>query len=140
MLQVLSNLSHKGTPHLRRTRAFLCIVVLITVNFVSGVKAETPTQRYEFDIEQKTRIEQHKVMQQQSKQSQNGEIQTMKWVDIHDIAIELDEAHEDVDPQYVNFVDLHRWVCQLESFDDDPQRSGEKILEAIQAAWIEEAA
>ena len=63
----------------------------------------------------------------------------MIWTDINDIAIELNDSHPDVDPQYVNFVDLHRWVCELEGFDDDPERSGEKILEAIQAAWIEEA-
>lgn len=64
----------------------------------------------------------------------------MKWTDINDIAIELFDTHPDVDPQYVNFVDLHRWVCELDGFDDDPERSGEKILEAIQAAWMEEAA
>lgn len=64
----------------------------------------------------------------------------MKWTDVFDIAMALVDAHPDVDPQYVNFVDLHRWVCELEEFDDDPERSGEKILEAIQATWIEEAA
>lgn len=63
----------------------------------------------------------------------------MKWTDIHDIAMELADRHPQVDPQYVNFVDLHRWVCELDGFDDDPARSGEKILEAIQAAWLEEA-
>ena len=63
----------------------------------------------------------------------------MKWVDVQGIAIELADAHPDVDPRTVNFVDLHRWVCELDDFDDDPRRSGEKILEAIQAAWIEEA-
>lgn len=64
----------------------------------------------------------------------------MKWIDTLDIAIALTEAHPDVDPRYVRFTDLHRWVCELEEFDDDPDRSGEKILEAIQMAWIEEAA
>lgn len=64
----------------------------------------------------------------------------MKWTDVFDIAMELADEHPDVDPQYVNFVDLHRWVCELDGFDDDPERSGEKILEAIQAAWIEESA
>ena len=64
----------------------------------------------------------------------------MNWTDINDIAIELNDSRPDVDPQYVNFVDLHRWVCELEGFEGDPERSGEKILEAIQAAWIEEAA
>jgi len=63
----------------------------------------------------------------------------MKWTDVYDIAMALTDQHPDTDPQYVNFVDLHSWVCDLEDFDDDPNRSGEKILEAIQAAWIEEA-
>jgi len=62
------------------------------------------------------------------------------WTDVNDIAIELFDRYPDVDPQYVNFVDLHRWICELKGFGDDPERSGEKILEAIQAAWIEEAA
>lgn len=62
----------------------------------------------------------------------------LKWVDVHEIAIELAEAHADVDPQYVNFVDLRNWVLGLADFNDDPDRCGEKILEAIQMAWIEE--
>ncbi len=62
----------------------------------------------------------------------------LKWTDVNDIAIELDEAHPDVDPQYVRFTDLHGWVCALDGFDDDPEHSNEKILEAIQMAWIEE--
>lgn len=62
----------------------------------------------------------------------------MKWTDIHDIAIELCDAHLEVDPLRVNFVDLRQWVVDLPGFDDDPDRCGEKILEAIQAAWIEE--
>jgi FeS assembly protein IscX len=62
----------------------------------------------------------------------------MKWTDSQDIAIALAEEHPDIDPQYVNFVDLHRWVCELPGFTDDPKRSGEKILEAIQMAWIDE--
>ena len=62
----------------------------------------------------------------------------MKWTDTLDIAIELAEQHPDVDPITVNFVDLHRMVCALDGFDDDPNRSGERILEAIQMAWIEE--
>lgn len=62
----------------------------------------------------------------------------MKWTDILDIAIALDEAHPDVDPERVNFVDLRNWVMALDDFDDAPGHSGEKILEAIQAAWIEE--
>jgi FeS assembly protein IscX len=63
----------------------------------------------------------------------------MKWTDTRDIAIALSETHPDVDPGRVNFVDLRNWVLALPGFDDDPKRSGEKILEAIQATWIEEA-
>jgi len=64
----------------------------------------------------------------------------MKWTDIDDIAIALQEGHPDVDPRKIRFTDLHRWVTELEDFDDLPERSGEKILEAIQAAWIDEVA
>ena len=63
----------------------------------------------------------------------------MKWTDVLDIAIELAEAHPDVDPQYVRFTDLHAWVMALPGFEDDPNRSNEKILEAIQLAWMDEA-
>ena len=63
---------------------------------------------------------------------------SLKWTDSLDIAIELDEAHPDIDPQWVRFTDLHEWVCKLEDFDDEPDNSGEKILEAIQMAWIDE--
>ena len=63
---------------------------------------------------------------------------TLKWTDSLDIAIELDEKYPDIDPQYVNFVDLRQWVIALDEFEDDPEHSGEKILEAIQMAWIEE--
>lgn len=62
----------------------------------------------------------------------------LKWVDVLDIAIELDETHPDVDPMTVNFVDLRNWVMALDEFDDDPEHSGEKVLEAIQQAWIDE--
>ena len=62
----------------------------------------------------------------------------LKWTDIHDIAIELADSYPDVDPQYVNFVDLRKWVLELEQFSDDPERCGEKILEAIQMAWLDE--
>jgi FeS assembly protein IscX len=62
----------------------------------------------------------------------------MQWTDIEEIAIELVEAHPGVDPLTVNFVDLRDWVMALSGFDDDPNRCGEKILEAIQAAWIQE--
>jgi len=63
----------------------------------------------------------------------------MKWIDSREIAIALADAHPDADPTRVNFVELRQWVIALEGFDDDPKRSGEKILEAIQQAWIEEA-
>lgn len=62
----------------------------------------------------------------------------IKWIDTLEIAIQLDEAHPDIDPTYINFVDLRQYVIELEEFDDDPNHSGEKILEAIQMAWIEE--
>ncbi len=62
----------------------------------------------------------------------------LKWVDSLEIAIELDEKFPDVDPKFVNFVDLRQWIIELEDFDDDPEHSGERILEAVQLAWIEE--
>ncbi|WP_281984859.1 Fe-S cluster assembly protein IscX [Azonexus hydrophilus] len=64
----------------------------------------------------------------------------MKWTDINDIAIELADSQPDTDPLNVNFVDLRNWVMALPGFDDDPNRCGEKILEAIQQAWIDEVA
>jgi FeS assembly protein IscX len=63
----------------------------------------------------------------------------VKWTDSREIAIALADAHPDVDPRGVRFTDLHKWVLDLPDFDDDPKRSGEKILEAIQMAWIDEA-
>ena len=63
----------------------------------------------------------------------------MKWTDTLDVAIALSEKHPDIDPKTVRFTDLYQWVQALPGFDDDPRRCGEKILEAIQAAWIEEA-
>ncbi|MEH6469905.1 MAG: Fe-S cluster assembly protein IscX [Halopseudomonas sp.] len=62
----------------------------------------------------------------------------LKWVDTLDIAIELVEKHPDVDPYKLRFVELMEWVMALEGFDDDPKHCGEKILEAIQTAWIDE--
>jgi len=64
----------------------------------------------------------------------------MKWTDIQDIAIALADNHPEVDPKSVRFTELYEWVQQLPGFDDDPKRCGEKILEAIQQAWIEDAA
>ncbi len=62
----------------------------------------------------------------------------MIWSDSLDIAIALDEAHPDFNPSVVNFVDLRQMVIDLEGFDGDENKSGEKILEAIQMHWIEE--
>ncbi|MEY4592529.1 MAG: Fe-S assembly protein IscX [Pseudomonadota bacterium] len=62
----------------------------------------------------------------------------LKWTDINDIAIELSEAYPEQDPMRINFVDLRNWVLALPGFNDDPNHCGEKILEAIQQAWIEE--
>ena len=63
----------------------------------------------------------------------------MKWTDTRDIAIALCEKFPEVDPATVRFTDLHKWVMGLPGFDDEPNRSGEKILEAIQMTWIDEA-
>jgi FeS assembly protein IscX len=63
----------------------------------------------------------------------------MKWSDIAAIAEALYDNYPDVDPGAVRFVDLHNWVVGLDGFDDDRTRGGEKVLEAIQAAWIDEA-
>jgi FeS assembly protein IscX len=63
----------------------------------------------------------------------------MKWTDSLDIAIELAERHPDVDPKTLNFVDLMRWVMELPDFEEDEHHCGEKKLEAIQQAWIDEA-
>ena len=62
----------------------------------------------------------------------------LRWTDVHDIAIELEDAHPDVDVVNLRFIDLWKWVRDLPDFGDDPNKSNEKILEAIQAAWIEE--
>ncbi len=62
----------------------------------------------------------------------------MKWTDTREIAIALAEKFPDQDPKAVRFTDLHQWVLALPGFDDDPKRSGEKILEAIQMTWIDE--
>ncbi len=64
----------------------------------------------------------------------------MKWTDSLDIAIALAESRPDVDPRAVRFTDLRDWVLALPGFDDDPKRCGERILEAIQQCWIDEAA
>ncbi len=62
----------------------------------------------------------------------------MKWTDSLEIAIALADKHPDIDPTKIRFTDLMQWVLSLDEFDDDPKHCGEKILEAIQMAWIEE--
>ena len=62
----------------------------------------------------------------------------MRWTDVNDIAIELTEAHPDINPLSVRFTDLRQWVMDLPGFDDDPEHCGEKVLEAIQMAWLDE--
>ena len=62
----------------------------------------------------------------------------LKWSDSLDIAIALEEKHSDKDNINLRYTDLHKWITELEEFEDDPSASNEKILEAIQAAWIEE--
>ena len=62
----------------------------------------------------------------------------LKWTDTLEIAIELNDNLPDVDPKFVRYTDLHEWICELDDFGDDTNKSNEKILEAIQMAWIEE--
>jgi len=62
----------------------------------------------------------------------------LKWTDVQDIAIELEETHPDADVVNIRFTDLWKWVQALPDFEDDPKKSNEKILDAIQAAWLEE--
>jgi FeS assembly protein IscX len=64
---------------------------------------------------------------------------SLKWTDSLDIAIDLSEKYPEIDPKYIRFTDLHKWIIELENFDDNPDNSNEKILEAIQMNWIEEA-
>ncbi|MCF6256986.1 MAG: Fe-S cluster assembly protein IscX [Gammaproteobacteria bacterium] len=63
---------------------------------------------------------------------------SLKWTDTLEIAIALDEGRPDVDPLHVNFVELRNWIMALPGFDDAPEHCGERILEAVQMAWIEE--
>lgn len=64
---------------------------------------------------------------------------SLKWTDSLDVALDLLDEHPDVDPRQVRFTDLRDWVMALDNFDDDPEHCGERILEAIQMAWIEES-
>lgn len=63
---------------------------------------------------------------------------SLKWTDVQEIALQLMEQKPDIDPHYLNFVDLHQWVLALPDFTDVPDHGGEKVLEAIQSAWIDE--
>ena len=63
---------------------------------------------------------------------------SLRWLDVRDIALALEEAHPEADVVNLRFTDLHKWVMALPGFADDPNRSNEKILEAIQQMWLEE--
>ena len=65
-------------------------------------------------------------------------MQKLDWLDVLDIAIELNELYPEIDPQWISFPDLHKKICDLETFCGDQAKSNEKILEAIQSNWIEE--
>ncbi|MFH0256148.1 Fe-S cluster assembly protein IscX [Vibrio rumoiensis] len=62
----------------------------------------------------------------------------LKWTDSQEIAIELADKFPDLDPQTVRFTDMHQWITELDDFDDEPNRSNEKILEAILLCWLDE--
>lgn len=62
----------------------------------------------------------------------------LKWTDVDDIALLLQENYPDVDPMALRFTELHSMVTALPGFNDDPQKSSEAILEAIQMGWYEE--
>jgi FeS assembly protein IscX len=66
-------------------------------------------------------------------------MQDLDWLDVLDIAIELNDRFPDMDPQWISFPDLHKKICNLDNFKGDPEKSNEKILEAIQMHWIEES-
>ena len=66
-------------------------------------------------------------------------MQSLSWSDVHEIGFQLSEAHPDVSPLSVRFTDLHRWVTELDGFEDDPGKSTEGVLEAIQMAWLDES-
>ncbi|WP_068546138.1 Fe-S cluster assembly protein IscX [Thalassotalea crassostreae] len=63
---------------------------------------------------------------------------SIKWIDSLEIALDLIEEYPDVDPKTINFTDLRKWVLELDRFDDDPAHCGERVLEAIQLAWMDE--
>jgi FeS assembly protein IscX len=63
----------------------------------------------------------------------------MKWADVTAIAEALYDKFPDIDPLTIRFTNLHKWIVELDGFDDDHTRGGEKVLEAVQQAWIDEA-
>ena len=65
-------------------------------------------------------------------------MEKIDWLDVLEIAIELNDLYPDIDPQWISFPDLHNKIFNRENFEGDPSKSNEKILEAIQSHWIEE--
>ncbi len=62
----------------------------------------------------------------------------MKWTDVYDVAMSLEEKFPDIDVMNVRFTDLQKYVLSIDGFDDTPNRCNEKVLEAIQTAWLDE--
>ena len=62
----------------------------------------------------------------------------MKWIDSQEIAIQLCDTRPEIDPKTVRFTDLHKWITSLPDFDDEPNNSNERILEAILLCWMDE--
>ena len=65
-------------------------------------------------------------------------MEKIDWLDVLEIAIQLNEKFPELDPQWISFADLHQKICDLDNFEGDKDKSNEKILEAIQMHWIEE--
>ena len=63
---------------------------------------------------------------------------TLKWTDTFEIAVALEEKFPEIDNINLRFTDLHKWILDLDGFQDDPNKSNEKILESIQIAWLEQ--
>jgi FeS assembly protein IscX len=68
----------------------------------------------------------------------NMSVKSLRWTDVAEIAMILADKYPNINPINIRFTDLHAWICNLDEFNDDPKRSNEKILETIQAMWIEE--
>jgi FeS assembly protein IscX len=62
----------------------------------------------------------------------------LNWTDIEDIALALRDKYPDQDPSFIRFTDLHKWITELDEFEDDPKKSNESKLEAIQMAWLDD--